>query len=312
MDIETQLLYYNLNGSAIGFVEWSSIYKNSVWTFEGLRTIDTYSVTYILEGRCRYIEPGAEDLQFGPGNLFFCFPDVPHRIEPVAGSQFSEVWVTFGGPVFDLWCSANLLDRRQFHFHLDPVEYWLGRFQSLFAGVGSEAHDQLLIVCALQSLLAEMMSLQSQGRRSREDIEWLNAARLAIDSVERSEDLEIPDIAFRMNMSYSNFRRRFVQLAGTPPGRYHMERLMQRACRSMSESSITNKELAEQYGFCNEFHFSERFKQIVGISPREFRRRLRSNRGKSSPSGAVAPLPSPKRKGMSKNRCPGDSDICVD
>ena len=279
MEIETRLLYYNLSGSAIGFVEWSSIYKDSVWTFEGMRTIDTYSVSYILEGCCRYKEPGGVDMSFGPGDLFFCFPDVPHRIEPSPGCQFSELWITFGGPVFDLWCLANLISRERFHIHLEPVEYWLGRFRGLFDGVGNEAQDQLTVVCALQALLAEMLLQQNQGRLSREDIEWLRAAKLAVGAIERSEDLDLPAIASHLNMSYSSFRRRFAELAGTPPGRYHTDRLMKQACRAMSESHITNKELAEKYGFCNEFHFSERFKQIVGISPREFRSRLRDNRG---------------------------------
>ena len=44
----------------------------------------------------------------------------------------------------------------------------------------------------------------------------------------------------------------------------------------MQEQNLTNKEIAYRLGFCDEFHFSHRFKQIMGKSPQRFRRSIPS------------------------------------
>jgi len=82
------------------------------------------------------------------------------------------------------------------------------------------------------------------------------------------------EIAGQLHMSYENFRKRFARLAGMPPSQYRMRRVMERASELMHRSHITLREVADECGFCNEFHFSRRFKQIVGLSPKEYRKQL--------------------------------------
>ena len=38
---------------------------------------------------------------------------------------------------------------------------------------------------------------------------------------------------------------------------------------------LSGKEIAEHLGFSDEYHFSKRFKQVTGLPPSEFRRRMR-------------------------------------
>jgi AraC-like DNA-binding protein len=276
-DLKTRLIYYNTAQSPIGHIGWAAVYNNSRWTFEGPRTIDYYSATYILDGRCHYTEPGGRDLVFVPGDLFFCFPGIPHRFDPMPGEQFSEFWCSFSGPAFDLWRDAKVLDPDKFYLHLEPTEYWLGRFESLYSRLRSDSLGPTVAVMALQNLFAEALALAGDSGAYREDRQWVAQAKSLIDAVDRVDMLDLESVARSLSMSYSSFRRRFVQLVGMPPGRYHSERLMDRACQWLYEGKITNKEIAERCGFSSEFHFSERFKQIVGMSPRDFRRRLHNN-----------------------------------
>jgi AraC-like DNA-binding protein len=87
-------------------------------------------------------------------------------------------------------------------------------------------------------------------------------------------DLDPDALRRRTGLPYDRFRRRFTRLAGTPPARYRVQRLIDRACELMQLGVLTDKQIASELGFCDPFHFSRRFKQLVGCSPRQFRLRL--------------------------------------
>ena len=50
-----------------------------------------------------------------------------------------------------------------------------------------------------------------------------------------------------------------------------MTGVIEHACRLVHEERLTNREIADQLGFSDEFHFSHRFKQVTGRSPAQFR-----------------------------------------
>jgi AraC-like DNA-binding protein len=77
-----------------------------------------------------------------------------------------------------------------------------------------------------------------------------------------------------LNISYESFRKKFAQLSGTSPNQYRLSRLMDRACELVYEGKLSNKEVADKLGFCDEFHFSRQFKRVTGFSPGELRKKL--------------------------------------
>jgi AraC-like DNA-binding protein len=274
IDTRTRLVYDYPLRTPIGFVGRSSVYENSRWDFEGPRTIFFYSLTYVLAGRCRYTEPTGSNTVFGAGDLFCCFPGIPHRIDPMPNEPFSEFWITFGGPAFDLWRDVNVLSHDRLRVRLEPVEYWLTRFEGLFANVRADSWGQMMLVTALQGLIAEVLSLQKDPSVNPGDSGWIAQAKMLIDRVKHADDLDIAAVAASMDMSYSSFRRKFVSLSGMPPARYHIGKVLQAVCAYMAMSNFSNKEIAERFGFCNEHYFSRRFKQIVGETPNDYRARL--------------------------------------
>jgi AraC-like DNA-binding protein len=69
-----------------------------------------------------------------------------------------------------------------------------------------------------------------------------------------------------------------VQTSGKSPGEYRADEIVRRACSLLLESNETLAAIAADLGFHDAFHLSKRFKQVVGMSPQEFRRQ---NRGRS-------------------------------
>lgn len=79
------------------------------------------------------------------------------------------------------------------------------------------------------------------------------------------------EVARSLGMSYESFRKKFAHRMGTPPSRYRQARMIEQACALLMRRSLSHRQIAEQLGFCDEFHFSKIFRKRMGFSPRAFR-----------------------------------------
>lgn len=271
--LKNQLIFKGNAASAIGGISESAVVVHSGGT-EPMRILGQYCIVYVLDGHCLYQHADGTTQTFQAGDFFWVFPDIPHTYAAVPGKTWSQFYVTFAGSAFDQWRSAGVLDPRKFVYHLQPVEYWLGRFQSMLAALPTSDPFSMQPICSLQGLLAEAMESHGHSPAERENVVWLEQAFELIARGDCESSLEMTRIADALGMSYANFRKRFTQLARISPGRYHASLVMRRACQWMHEESVSSKEIARRLNFCNEYHFARRFKQIVGMTPSVYRRQL--------------------------------------
>lgn len=251
-----------------------------IYNSEGIRStsprvLGSYAIVYVIKGEGRYQDTNGLDLPVHQGDFILLFPDVGHRYGPAEGERWSEFYIVFEGPVFDLWRQSNLLNPSEPVHHLEPIGYWLKRLQSAVELTSNiaEVHP-VSAVCRVQQVLADVLAHLAHGRIDAEDREWLERACDLLDEPRAADQIDWEEIASQLTMSYENFRKKFARLSGIPPAKYRTRKVMEMAIEMMTSGRASVKEIAEQCGFCNEFHFSRRFKQIVGLSPREFRRQL--------------------------------------
>lgn len=245
---------------------------------ERMRILGNYALVYTLEGPAHYVDVLGTQTQLQPGDLLVVYPDVGHAYGPPAGQKWSEFFIEFNGAVFDLWRRKGLLDPRRPIHRLLPIEYWLPRLETLGAEGAQPWQDRTLWqLCGIQQLLAEIHERERTAGTGMADREWLDkaCAELERDLEQGSSNAPLHTAAKRMKTSYETFRKRFVLLSGVSPARYRMQRLMRRACELLQSEGATNKGVAAACGFCDEFHFAKRFKQVVGAWPRDFRRQVR-------------------------------------
>jgi AraC-like DNA-binding protein len=243
------------------------------WKNKPMRILGNYAAVLVLEGNAEFHRPDAALLPLSPGDLLLIFPELPHRYGPPPGRTWSETYLVFNGPVFDLWRKQGVLDPARPVLRLGQVDYWQKQFQRIAeipAWLGME--QSLLQVCRLQEMLGEALASRRQSRLGAAQWAWLQHARRLLDDAPPAVDWD--SLAAQLEMSYEGFRRKFTRLAGTSPGRYHAGAVMRRACDLIQRQRLGNKQTAAACGFCDEFHFSRRFRQIIGLSPSEFRHRL--------------------------------------
>ncbi|MEI6071767.1 MAG: AraC family transcriptional regulator [Verrucomicrobiae bacterium] len=260
--------------SSLGSITSAGFVDDSPSGVGPARVFGQYAVVYVLDGKAFYSDAHGARQDIGPGDMILVFPDLAHAYGPKGGGGWTTLWLSFNGKIFDLWREQGLLDDRRPVHHLEPVDVWFRRFDSILGAPRQTGYaPPLLEVCRLQTLLAEIVTGTGRQTAYQEDLRWASRACARIDATLAS----VPDwesIARYLGTTPEAFRKRFTRLVGHPPARYRTGRLVDRACVLMQERRLADKQIAEELGFCDEFYFSRRFKQITGHSPRAFRRLL--------------------------------------
>lgn len=239
-----------------------------------MRKATTHGLVYLLHGSGVYEDERIGTRNLAAGDLITVCPSIRHRYAPGQGQQWDEFYLSFTGPVFQLWQQCGLLDIDRPIVRLLPIDYWLPKMQAI-AEKGPQGDSDYVLqqVCALQQFLCETRVAAAHQRDS-----FNNFERVLVEKASEifSQDLEVHlaprEVAKSLGISYDTLRRAFKRVLGVSPGRFRAERVLHRAAQMLSEGKLMNKEIAERLGFTDEFHFSKRFHSVMGLSPRSYRR----------------------------------------
>lgn len=240
-----------------------------------MRTLGDYAVIYVLAGSGSYANAGGGQHRFKTGDALLVFPEIAHAYGPDAGTDWDQIYVTFNGPQFDLLRRRKVLDPAHPIWHLQPPDYWRRRLEDLFLNRPRRTPAAALrAIGQWVHLLCDMAASEVEARSGPENA-WLEESfHLLAERAERGW-LSPQDVAQRVGLSYENFRKRFAEATGESPGQFQKRRRIEQACAAIYQGSHSFKELAEELGFCDAFHFSKSFRQVIGESPSTFRRKVR-------------------------------------
>ena len=108
-------------------------------------------------------------------------------------------------------------------------------------------------------------------KKDEESVNIVNTAKnLMNDWIE--ESIKMPDIADRLNISYTKFRRLFKQYTGQSPAQYFINLRIHRAKEMLRGTSASIKEISITLHFESAEYFTTMFQSRTGMTPTEFRR----------------------------------------
>lgn len=89
------------------------------------------------------------------------------------------------------------------------------------------------------------------------------------------EGVTLAELAGSVDLSPDHFQRAFTAATGRAPLQYFSEMRMEHAKRLLQESESNVTEISLMLGYSSLGHFSNRFRQIVGVSPKTWRETFR-------------------------------------
>lgn len=105
----------------------------------------------------------------------------------------------------------------------------------------------------------------------------LSGTRLddALNHIEEhfSEAISITTLAGIAAMSERALRRSFQEVLGVPPHDFILRTRLMRACEALTHTQKSATEIAVECGFYDQSAFAQQFRQVIGKTPSEYRRR---------------------------------------
>jgi len=85
------------------------------------------------------------------------------------------------------------------------------------------------------------------------------------------EKISIESLADAIGLSMFHFARAFKQSEGVTPHDYLIRRRVKRAMELLASTDLPLSEIAVTVGFSDQSHCARRFREIVGVCPRDYR-----------------------------------------
>lgn len=243
---------------------------------KSMRVLPVFTLVLMVDGHGYYQDLRGTQRELGPGDVVLVFPGMAHAYGPRPGSDWTQIYFVFGGPQFELWRDCGLLAEERPVWCLGLADYWQ---QRLFDVVKSEplhgVAAPLRAVGRFLQVLSEMIAADNENaRQSRGDV-WLEKSLRLLGERSATGWPAPQAVARQVGSNYESFRKRFAQLTGESPGRYQRRRRIDWACAAIYHGELSLKHIADELGFCDVFHFSKAFKQVMRQTPSEYRRRVR-------------------------------------
>lgn len=254
--------------SPLGGIRIAGILEEAPGMIDSSRVFSRYSIAYVVSGKGYYYGKTSGNFAVNSGDVIIVKANEEHHYRPDWGTMWSEIFFEFEGPVFDLWFDEAKLDWNTAVFRLDPISYWKDRFLQTIGEENNGDPTKMLAECLrVQTLLSD---IQNASRSDDvENIKWLEEAKIALKN---HADGKLAAAA--LGVSYEVFRKRFKKMVGHSPGKFRTSLVMDQACQMMDDENLTIRFIAEELGFCDEYHFSKQFKRTIGWSPRDYRNRF--------------------------------------
>ena len=180
-----------------------------------------------------------------------------------AEEDFCEDFINFAGPIVDRLADCGIIKAGVFQFGS------VRRLLPIIEVASDPSRDsQIEANLMLQQLLFD---IHRENREKEENHDSPIKQLLKALKQNIRHWWTVSEMAELCQCSDDQLRRLFIRDVGMHP-KHYIDRLKMRAASTMlTDSNHTVGEIAQELGYRDRFHFSRRFKAIIGFSPQAYR-----------------------------------------
>ncbi len=247
--------------------------ENYKFKWEKGRKLNEYQAIYIMNGKGVFESETAGVRRINSGSIILLFPNEWHRYKPSLSTGWNEYWFGFKGAFADRLMEYEFIRKDTPVLHIGFNEKVFNLYADLVEIIQSEPPGNQMIAAGVAVQIIGMANrlIREKHFEGKELEELIKKSRLML-----IENLESPlspkDIAQKLNLGYSWYRKMFKKYTGLAPGQFQMQHRINKARELLANQSYTIKEISGMLGFESNFHFSKTFKSKTGMTPGQFRK----------------------------------------
>ena len=235
------------------------------------RVLAEYQLVYVLSGRGSFLSKSKVELK--AGSLFMLFPGVWHSYYPDKSTGWEVFWIGFNGSYPDSLLQKKFFNHEQAVHFVDVTDEIVELFKKSVDLAREEkfGYQQLLAGITIHLLGLVYYNSLHKINIDKDLTEKIEQARTLIRN---DYSISPEEIANKLNMSYTWFRRIFKKYIGIPPAQYRNQIKLEHSKELLRYSSKSIKEIALQLNFETPYYFCVYFKRETKMTPNEYRRRF--------------------------------------
>jgi len=242
------------------------------------RTMPFSLCCYIVAktGRTLVQVEGRPDQTIGPGGAVFIPEGVGHNLSFLSDEKATGLWIHFRLTIFHTF--------NVFSFFDVPHTFTGARAERIRRRLDTlvqmprvlDVADSLRLQIVGMNLAGELLADAPLKQERLTGLHHLNRFRPVFERLDQIQPGKTfpssKQLAELVGLSQSRFLTIFHELTGGSPTRFIEHKRYLKACELLLTTSQTITEIAATLHYADAFHFSRKFKQNAGLSPRAFRR----------------------------------------
>lgn len=239
------------------------------------RVLNEYQLVYITQGEGVFTSKSCKIQKISTGTILLLFPGEWHNYHPNNDTGWHEYWVGFKGLHIDKRVENGFFSKESPINDIGVSVSIIGLYeQILHIAEQEKAGFQQMVSSMVLNILGTVYYKQKNNSfTNRHIINKINEAQLIMkQEVESHPSTE--ELADRIGLGYSWFRRMFKEYTGVSPAQYQIQQKLLRAKELLLTTDMNISEIAYKLNFENISHFTTFFKKKEGVTPSDFKKRI--------------------------------------
>lgn len=236
------------------------------------RVLPEYQLVYITKGRGLFTSDSTPEKQVCKGRLMVLFPGQWHTYRPMLQTGWTEYYIGFEGSIIDNIIKNSFLAKERQILEVGLNEELVSLFtRALEVAEADRISAQQYLSGIVLHMMGMILSISKNKVFEMSDVDQkIEQAKIIMnENVFKNVDPE--ELAMRLNISYSWFRKVFKEYTGYAPAKYYQELKLRKAKQLLVSTSQSVKEISFLLGYQSTEYFFSSFKKHTGFTPLEYR-----------------------------------------
>lgn len=194
------------------------------------RVLREYQLVYITKGRGLFSSDSTPERQVCKGRLMVLFPGQWHTYYPLRQTGWTEYYIGFEGPAIDTIVGDAFLSQERQILEVGINEELVSLFsRALEVAEADKISAQQYLSGIVLHMIGMILSISKNKVFEMSDVDQKIEQAKILMNENVSGNIDPEELAMRLNISYSWFRRVFKEYTGYAPAKYFQELKLRKA-----------------------------------------------------------------------------------